>query len=94
MVAISLSIEGWFGLNWMHWKRLVAEVEQLGFTSLFVSDHLAMQDPPAQDSLELIVALTYLADHSEHVHFGAMGCRRSRFVIPYCWHGRRWRLTI
>ncbi len=72
MVAISLSIEGWFGLNWMHWKRLVAEVEQLGFTSLFVSDHLAMQDPPAQDSLELIVALTYLADHSERLHFGSM----------------------
>src|SRR5918998_2204985 len=72
MVAVSLSIEGWFGLNWTHWKRLVAEVEQRGFTGLFLSDHLAMQDPPAQDSLELIVALTYLADHSERLHFGAM----------------------
>jgi len=72
MIALSLSIEGWFGLNWTHWKRIVAEVEQLGFRGLFVSDHLAMQDPPAQDSLELIVALTYLADHSERLHFGAM----------------------
>lgn len=72
MVAISLSIEGWFGLNWTHRKRLVAEVEQVGFMGLFVSDHLAMQDPPAQDSLELIVALMYLADHSERLHFGAM----------------------
>jgi alkanesulfonate monooxygenase SsuD/methylene tetrahydromethanopterin reductase-like flavin-dependent oxidoreductase (luciferase family) len=72
MVALSLSIEGWFGLNWAHWKRLVAEVEQLGFAGLFVSDHLAISDPPAQDSLELIVALTYLADHSERLHFGAM----------------------
>lgn len=72
MIAVSLSIEGWFGLNWTHWKRLVAEVEQLGFTALFVSDHLALQDATAQDSLELIVALTYLADHSERLHFGAM----------------------
>ena len=50
----------------------MAEVEQRGFTGLFVSDHLALQDPPVQDSLELIVALTYLADHSERLHFGAM----------------------
>lgn len=72
MVAISVSIEGWFGLTWPHWKRLVMEVEQLGFAGLFLSDHFLLQDPPPQDSLELIVALTYLADHTQRVHFGAM----------------------
>jgi alkanesulfonate monooxygenase SsuD/methylene tetrahydromethanopterin reductase-like flavin-dependent oxidoreductase (luciferase family) len=72
MVAISVSIEGWFGLTWSHWKRLVTEVEQLGYAGLFLSDHFLLQDPPPSDSLELIVALTYLADHTQRVHFGAM----------------------
>jgi len=72
MVAISITIEGWFGLTWSHWKRLVIEVEQLGFAGLFLSDHFLLQDPLPLESLELVVALTYLADHTQRVHFGSM----------------------
>lgn len=74
MIPISVSIEGWFGLNWPQWQRLVALIPRLGFAGLFLSDHLQIStlDSAPQDSLELIVALTYLASHSEQIHFGSM----------------------
>jgi F420-dependent oxidoreductase-like protein len=72
MVALSLMIEGQDGLTWPRWKRLVAEVEALGFAGLFRSDHFTNAQPPDKESLELIVALTYLADHTQRIHFGSL----------------------
>ncbi len=72
MVELSISVEGWFGLTWPDWKRLVREVEDLGFAGLYLSDHFVFTEPPHYPSLELIVALTYLADHTERVRFGSM----------------------
>lgn len=72
MVAISIMIEGQNGLTWAHWKRLVAEVEDLGFAGLFRSDHFTNAQPPDKDSLEMIVSLTYLADHTSRIHFGPL----------------------
>jgi alkanesulfonate monooxygenase SsuD/methylene tetrahydromethanopterin reductase-like flavin-dependent oxidoreductase (luciferase family) len=71
MVAISITVEGTAGgLNWPRWKRLVTAVEELGFAGLFCSDHFGAGT--GRDSLEAIVVLTYLADHSKRVHFGPM----------------------
>lgn len=72
MIAISLMIEGQNGLNWPRWQRLVAEAEQLGFAGLFRSDHFTNGQGPLLDSLETIVSLTYLADHSQRIHFGPL----------------------
>src|SRR5260370_11270358 len=72
MVAISIQIEGQNGLTWPHWKRLVAEVEGLGFAGLFRSDHFTNAQPPDRDSLEMVVSLTYLADHTQRIHFGPL----------------------
>ncbi len=72
MIAISLMIEGQNGLNWPRWRRLVAEVEQLGFAGLFRSDHFTNGQGPLLDALETIVSLTYLADHTERIHFGPL----------------------
>ena len=72
MVELSISVEGLFGLTWPDWKRLVHTVEDGGFTGLYLSDHFLMMAPPDQPSLELIVALTYLADHTDRVRFGPM----------------------
>src|SRR5579875_320437 len=72
MVAISLMIEGQDGLNWSRWQRLVAEAESLGFAGLFRSDHFTNANPPDKDSLEMIVSLTYLADHTQRIHFGPL----------------------
>jgi len=72
MTAISIQIEGQNGLTWPRWKRVVAEVERLGFAGIFRSDHFTNAGPPDIDSLEAIVSLTYLADRSQRVHFGPL----------------------
>jgi F420-dependent oxidoreductase-like protein len=73
MIAISIVIEGQWGLTWPRWKRLADEIESLGFAGLFRSDHFTINaQPPDEDSLELIVSLAYLADHTRRVHFGPL----------------------
>jgi F420-dependent oxidoreductase-like protein len=72
MVAISIQIEGQNGLTWPHWKALVREIETLGFAGLFRSDHFTNARPPDKDSLEMIVSLAYLADHTQRIHFGPL----------------------
>ena len=71
-MQLAIACEGWFGLDWPQWKRLVGEVERLGFAGLYLSDHLFLGAVTPFPSLELIVALTYLADHTERVTFGAL----------------------
>ena len=71
MVALSISVES-IGLTWPRWKRLVAEIEHLGFAGLYKSDHFTLPQPPDADSLELIVSLTYLADHTQRIPFGSL----------------------
>ena len=72
LVELSVSVEGVFGLTWPLWKRLVRGVEDLGFAGLYLSDHFLLNSPPDQPSLELIVALTHLAENTERVRFGPM----------------------
>ncbi|HVB20701.1 MAG TPA: TIGR03560 family F420-dependent LLM class oxidoreductase [Ktedonobacteraceae bacterium] len=72
MIDISIMIEGQFGLTWPRWKKLVSEVESLGFAGLFRSDHFTNAEPPDLDSLEMLVSQTYLADHTERIHFGPL----------------------
>jgi F420-dependent oxidoreductase-like protein len=72
VVALSITIEGQNGLIWPHWKQIVREVEDLGFAGLFRSDDFKHAQPPDDDSLEMIVSLTYLADHTRRLHFGPL----------------------
>lgn len=72
MVALSIMIEGQDGLTWARWKKLVDEVEALGFAGLYRSDHFTNMRPPDKASLEMIVSLTYLADHTQRITFGPL----------------------
>ncbi|HLX58750.1 MAG TPA: TIGR03560 family F420-dependent LLM class oxidoreductase [Ktedonobacteraceae bacterium] len=72
MVAISIQIEGQDGLTWPRWKKLVDEVEGLGFAGLYRSDHFTNARPPDKASLEMVVSLAYLADHTQHIFFGPL----------------------
>jgi F420-dependent oxidoreductase-like protein len=72
MIELSIMIEGMYDLTWPVWKRLVAEVEELGFAGLFRSDHFTVATSGYPDALELIVSLTYLADHTGRIHFGPL----------------------
>ena len=71
-MQLAISCEGWFGLTWPQWRRMVREVEALGFAGLYLSDHILLEASPPPTSLELSVALAYLADHTERVRFGAL----------------------
>ncbi|HEX8983491.1 MAG TPA: TIGR03560 family F420-dependent LLM class oxidoreductase [Ktedonobacterales bacterium] len=71
-IAISLIIEGQNGLTWPRWQRLIAEAEQLGFAGLFRSDHFTNGQGPLLAALESVVSLSYLADHTQRIHFGPL----------------------
>jgi alkanesulfonate monooxygenase SsuD/methylene tetrahydromethanopterin reductase-like flavin-dependent oxidoreductase (luciferase family) len=72
VIEVSVAVEGMCGLTWHSWKRLVEAVELWGFAGLYCSDHITLPGTSGLASLELIVALTYLADHTERVHFGPL----------------------
>ncbi len=72
MVAISISVEGMFGLTWPTWKQLVAHIEHLGFAGLYRSDHFTVPGPAFPDALELIVSLTYAAEHTHQIPLGSL----------------------
>jgi F420-dependent oxidoreductase-like protein len=72
MIEVSISVEGQTGLTWPLWRRWVAMAEARGFSGLYRSDHFTMPDPPDEDSLECIVSLAYLADHTHRVRFGPL----------------------
>lgn len=71
-MQISVMVEGQAGLTWARWKQLVKVVEDLGFYGLYRSDHFVHPSPPNDNSLEMIVSLTYLADHTKRVQFGPL----------------------
>jgi alkanesulfonate monooxygenase SsuD/methylene tetrahydromethanopterin reductase-like flavin-dependent oxidoreductase (luciferase family) len=72
MTALSIAIWGAGGLTWPLWKRWVSEIEQFGFTGLYFIDVLPHALQVYMDSLETMVALTYLADHTERVQTGTV----------------------
>jgi F420-dependent oxidoreductase-like protein len=65
-------IEAQDGVNWPIWKSLVEEVEALGFAGMFRSDHYTNPHDPEKDSLEMVVSLAYLAEHTSRIHFGPL----------------------
>jgi F420-dependent oxidoreductase-like protein len=72
MTAISIQVEGQNGLTWARWIALANEVEELGFAGLFRSDHFTNAHKPDLDSLEMVVALTWLAANTRRIHFGPL----------------------
>jgi alkanesulfonate monooxygenase SsuD/methylene tetrahydromethanopterin reductase-like flavin-dependent oxidoreductase (luciferase family) len=72
MVDLSIQIEGVTGLTWQRWKRLVSEVESLGFAGLYCCDHFSFRFTLGMPSLEMILALTHAADHSQRLRFGSL----------------------
>jgi len=73
MVALSVQIEIAGGLSWTRWKRLVQEIDRFGYRGLYCCDHFL---PGGQagytDSVEIMTAFTYLADHSQRLEFGSL----------------------
>ncbi|HSB73625.1 MAG TPA: LLM class flavin-dependent oxidoreductase [Candidatus Methylomirabilis sp.] len=72
-MRLSVLVEGAHGLTWERWKDLVAGVEEMGYAGLYGSDHFTLNAaPPDPDSLELVVALAYAADHTRRLRLGQL----------------------
>ena len=72
-MKLSVLVEGAHGLTWDRWKEFVAKVEEMGYAGLYGSDHFTLNAaPPDPDSLELMVSLTYAADHSRRLKLGQL----------------------
>jgi alkanesulfonate monooxygenase SsuD/methylene tetrahydromethanopterin reductase-like flavin-dependent oxidoreductase (luciferase family) len=69
---IAIMIEAQNGLTWPRWQKIAAAVEDLGFASLYRSDHFTNDAPPDKESLELWVSLTWLASYTKRIEFGPL----------------------
>ena len=73
MVQLSVQVEIAGGLTWPRWKRFVSEADRLGYRGLYCCDHfLPGGGPGYSDSVEIMIAFAYLADHSERLEFGSL----------------------
>jgi alkanesulfonate monooxygenase SsuD/methylene tetrahydromethanopterin reductase-like flavin-dependent oxidoreductase (luciferase family) len=72
MLALSVQIEMAGGLSWARWKRIVSAVDRLGFRGLYCCDHFLPSSQGYADSIDIIPAFTYLADHSARLEFGPL----------------------
>jgi F420-dependent oxidoreductase-like protein len=75
MVDIGIMVEGQEDMTWERFFRLADAVEELGFDSLFRSDHLtALEGFPERATLALWPSLTALAQRTKRIRFGPMVC--------------------
>ena len=72
MVAISIQLAGHRGLTWPCLKRIVVEAEDLGFAGIFCTDHFTASSSSDTDSLEMVISLAYIAQHTKRIHFGPL----------------------
>lgn len=75
MATIGIMLEGQEGLTWERFFRLAQAVEELGFESLFRSDHLTSLDGfRERPTLALWPSLTALALRTNRIRFGPLVC--------------------
>ena len=75
MADVGIMVEGQEHLTWERFLGLAKTVEELGFDSLFRSDHLtALGGEKQRESLALWPSLTALALETKRIRFGPMVC--------------------
>lgn len=73
--VIGIQIEGQEGLDWARWRTLCHDVEDLGFDSLWRSDHLMSSlsgEPGTSDALECWTSLALTAEWTRRIEFGPL----------------------
>jgi F420-dependent oxidoreductase-like protein len=73
-MKLGVMIESQEGVGWPEWKNIVQWTEELGFESLWRSDHFFSFFGPSRtiDSLDTLVAHTYTATASRRIRFGPL----------------------
>jgi F420-dependent oxidoreductase-like protein len=73
-MKLGVMLEGQEGLTWDIWRRIMVSVEELGFESLWRSDHFMSLVDSNRDTLETWVALTLTAAETTRLRFGSLVC--------------------
>ena len=73
-MQLGVMIEGQEDLTWDRWRRLCAVVEDLGFESIWRSDHFLSLLDPTRDSLETWASLAVTAAETTRLRFGPLVC--------------------
>jgi F420-dependent oxidoreductase-like protein len=73
-MKLGVMLEGQEGLTWDLWRRIMVRVEELGFESLWRSDHFMSLVDSKRDALETWVALTLTAAETTRLRFGSLVC--------------------
>jgi F420-dependent oxidoreductase-like protein len=74
-MKLGVMIEGQEGLNWDRWKAITRATEDLGFESLWRSDHFfSLMGPRDRDALETFVSLVHVAENTTRIKFGTLVC--------------------
>ena len=72
-MQLGVMLEGQEGLGWDNWRRSFRAVEDLGFESLWRSDHFfSFGADRTLDSLEPFVSMTLLAAETQRIRFGPL----------------------
>jgi len=75
VAEVGIMLEGQENMTWERFLGLARTVEELGFDSLFRSDHLtALGGAKERESLALWPSLSALAVQTERIRFGPMVC--------------------
>jgi len=70
---LAVMIEGQEGLNWDRWRRIIRATEDLGYESLFRSDHFfSLSGPHDRDALETFISFVLAAEESSRIRFGPL----------------------
>ncbi len=74
-MQLGIMIEGQEGLTWERWRHIATMVEDLGFESLWRSDHFfSLMGQTEREALETWVSLTDLASRTSRLRFGPLVC--------------------
>ena len=73
-MKLGVMVESQEGVGWDEWKNIVQWTEELGFESLWRSDHFFsfFSTPKTIDSLDTLVAHTYTAAATNRIKFGPL----------------------
>jgi F420-dependent oxidoreductase-like protein len=70
---LGVMIEGQEGLTWERWRAVMRHTEELGFESLWRSDHyFSLMGRPERNALETFTALTLTAVETSRLRFGPL----------------------
>jgi F420-dependent oxidoreductase-like protein len=69
-MEVGIDIQGQDGLDWPRWRAILKRIDQLGFSSLFRSDHYFTG--PQRDSLELFLSMVLAATETTSLRFGSL----------------------